>query len=425
MTRGLVSIVIWVVGLVAIFALAPVTARGQGQPEVGRGAPFPRQLTVYDRRGNAVRMLGEPEIYRDPVFSPDGMRLAVVKVGLEGEADVDIWVFDLPQGTSTRVTSDPAREFGEFAPVWSPDASQIGYYSYRDNYGRLYRKASNGAGSEELLYQHTPGAEMHLRDWSPDGRFLSFDSGNVVYTLPLDGQRKAIEFSREEFELLEAHFSPDGRFLAYRSNESGRYELYVQSIDLSSGLPAAGGKWQVSNRGALGMVHWRGDGSELYYLAADGAVMAVEVTTTPAFEAGPQKVLFRAPSTIPLTSYWSYPEELPSALGSVSRNGERFIFAVPLPPDREEITVEPETLAKYVGTYARSRNYDWVVNLESGQLLIQEVGAEQYPLFAESETSFFFKVTNGDLEFIEDEKGNVTDLVLYGGVGRSIRMPRK
>ena len=98
---------------------------------------------------------------------------------------------------------------------------------------------------------------------------------------------------------------------------------------------------------------------------------------------------------------------------------------MPLPPDREEITVEPETLAKYVGTYARSRNYDWVVNLESGQLLIHEVGAEQYPLFAESETSFFFKFTNGDLEFIEDEKGNVTDLVLYNVGDRGIRMPRK
>jgi dipeptidyl aminopeptidase/acylaminoacyl peptidase len=447
MKRHRVSIGTTAGALLAVLLLAPQPADGQAQTGTGiqaegnaraKGAPFPRQLTVYDREGKVLRILGEPGFYTQPMFSPDGMRLAVVKVDSGGwswglsdsvrGAGADIWVFDILRGTSTRVTSDPAPES---APVWSPDASQIAFSTTRPGfdivptlltYAGLYRKASDGTGSEDLLYQHTPGAGMTPRDWSLDGRFLSFDSGDVLYTLPLDGERKAIEFSREEFESLEARFSPDGRFLAYRSDETGRNEVFVRSIDPSSGLPAADGKWQVSNQGALGMVHWRGDGRELYYLAADGAVMAVEVTTTPAFKAGPEKLLFQAPSTIPLTSLTG----LPGALGSISRDGQRFVFAVPLPPERKEITVEPETLAKYTGTYVQNRQFDYVVSLERGQLLIQAVGAEQHPLFAESETSFFFKATNGDLEFVKDKNGDVTHFVLYlGRRGSGIRIPRK
>ena len=64
--------------------------------------------------------------------------------------------------------------------------------------------------------------------------------------------------------------SPDGRFLAYTSNESGRFEVYVQSF------PGPGGKWQISTAGG-GEPHWRADGKELYYRAPDQKVMAVEI----------------------------------------------------------------------------------------------------------------------------------------------------
>ncbi len=37
------------------------------------------------------------------------------------------------------------------------------------------------------------------------------------------------------------------------------------------------GPWQLSDQGGTGMVFWRQDGKELYYLAADRAIMAVDV----------------------------------------------------------------------------------------------------------------------------------------------------
>jgi hypothetical protein len=67
-------------------------------------------------------------------------------------------------------------------------------------------------------------------------------------------------------------FSPDGRWIAFYSDETGRYELYVQ------GFPEPRGKWMVSTEGATGITtpYWRGDGKELIYWN-DGALHAVKV----------------------------------------------------------------------------------------------------------------------------------------------------
>jgi hypothetical protein len=107
-------------------------------------------------------------------------------------------------------------------------------------------------------------------------------------------------------------FSPDGRWLAYASNESGRFEIYVKPF------PEPGGKWQVSTGGGL-EPRWRGDGKELFYLAPDDKVMAVEVGTGAAFEAGTPQALF-------VTS-------LKNASGShydVTPDGQRFLLNRPI-----------------------------------------------------------------------------------------------
>ena len=71
---------------------------------------------------------------------------------------------------------------------------------------------------------------------------------------------------------MHANFSPDGRFIAYSSNESGRYEVYVES------LPPSDRKWPISINGGY-EPRWRADGRELYYLAEDRKLMAVPVSS--------------------------------------------------------------------------------------------------------------------------------------------------
>ncbi|MGH9257493.1 MAG: TolB family protein [Vicinamibacterales bacterium] len=297
-----------------------------------------RVLTVFDRQGKVVTTVGERAIYWDPVFSPDRTRLAVFKRDLrdlESETQ-DLWVLDVATGNSTRITSSQTREWAG-APVWSPDGRHVAYMALRGGHHGLYRKASNGEGTEELLYQH-PGGWMFLSDWSVDGRFLSFSttelvSGGILYALPLGGvgERKPIEVFRSESQMQGSRLSPDSRFLSYALDQSGKQEVYVRRFDPSAGAGAtpAAGPWRVSDQGGQGAAFWRRDGKELYYLAADRGVMVVEVSTAPRFEFGKPKLLFRPPEAVPIAPW----------LASVSRDGQRVVIAVPHAPTLQQITV--------------------------------------------------------------------------------------
>ncbi|MBI3472582.1 MAG: PD40 domain-containing protein [Candidatus Solibacter usitatus] len=81
------------------------------------------------------------------------------------------------------------------------------------------------------------------------------------------------------FSESQGQLSPDGRWVAYRSNESGKPEVYVQPF------PPSGGKWQISTAGGH-EPRWRRDGKELFYTLGQ-KIRAVPVKTEGAtFEAG-------------------------------------------------------------------------------------------------------------------------------------------
>jgi hypothetical protein len=64
------------------------------------------------------------------------------------------------------------------------------------------------------------------------------------------------------------------------------------------------------------------------------------------------------------------------------------------------------------------------MTLENGQLMTQATGQPKFPLFAESETRFFLKVVDAEVDFVKDDKGAVTGLILHQG-GRDMKAPRK
>jgi len=111
-------------------------------------------------------------------------------------------------------------------------------------------------------------------DWSPDGRFLLYDSvspkgGVDIWALPLEG-RKAFEVVQTQFNERLGQFSPDGKWIAYQSDKTGRFEIYVQPF------PGTGGDVPVSTDGGT-QVRWNPRGTELFYVAADDRLMAVPI----------------------------------------------------------------------------------------------------------------------------------------------------
>ena len=282
-----------------------------------------RQLTVFDRQGTAMSKVGQPGFYAQPNLSPDGARAVVMRNDPQ-TGNQDIWVMELASGKGTAITNDV---FPENAPIWSPDGKQVAYVSTREGLSGIYRKNADGTGEAELLFQYTPGAGMVLTDWSPDGKFITFFTG-VLVLVPVDGakrpqDRKEIDWLREDYDVGQGRFSPDNRFLAYLSNEDNveRGEVYVRPFDPAKPeAPPAGPVVRVSKNGSIGMVAWRQDGKELYFMTRDWEVMAVDITTTPTFTAGTPRKLFALPGPLPGN---------PLQWKNVSRDGDRFIFAMP------------------------------------------------------------------------------------------------
>jgi len=298
-----------------------------------------RQLTLYDKEGKVVATVGDRGLYNQPVLSPDATRVAVIKADLAKETN-DLWIVDIASGRGTQITTSKSREPVQ-APAWSPDAKYVGYVGLRGSRYGIYRKLTTGEGDEELIYQHA-GGPIVLTDWSLDGKVLSFYasdlSGSTLYLVPVDGDRKPVEVTHSESQVVAARLSPDGRWLAYRSNEKdNRDQIFVRAVPApGASKDAPVGKWQVSTDGGEGMVWWRRDGKELYYIGPERSVMAVEVRAGQDFEFSKPRLLFKAPASIPATGN-------PGAFGSVSRNGERVVFVVPPGQPLRQLTIFDRT----------------------------------------------------------------------------------
>ena len=94
------------------------------------------------------------------------------------------------------------------------------------------------------------------------------------------------------------------------------------------------------------------------------------------------------------------------------------------PTVRTAIHVDPKVLDEYAGTYTLFPNFDLVVTVENGQLMTQATGQGKVPIYAETETKFFPIVIPAEIEFIKDDQGKVTFLILHQG-GRDMKAPKK
>jgi len=115
----------------------------------------------------------------------------------------------------------------------------------------------------------------------------------------------------------------------------------------------------------------------------------------------------------------SAPDQIAEMLANIV-HGEK----VQLPSERKEITVSPKILGEYAGTYELEPGFSVVMTLEGNQLMTQATGQPKFPLFAESETKFYLKVVDAQVEFFRDGKGTVTHLMLHQG-GRDVKGLRK
>ncbi len=311
-----------------------------------------RQFLWLDRSGKGIGKAGDPLGAVTLSISPDSRRVALQQ---QINNNFDVWLLDLARNVISRFTFDAAVDSN---PVWSPDSRQVAFQSNRKGAFDLYIKPAIGPGSEELLL--ASGQDKRTLDWSPDGRFLLYadldpKTGSDIWAVPMsganasparsasaiarsgkeersnqeaNGDRKPFPVVHTNYDEDLAQFSPDGKWIAYQSNESGRYEIYIQPF------PGPGGQTLVStNSGA--QVRWRRDGKELFYIALDGRLMAVPIriaSNSQTIEAGSPVPLF-ATHVGPALSY-PFNQQY-----DVSPDGQRFLMNTIIDEAPSPITV--------------------------------------------------------------------------------------
>jgi eukaryotic-like serine/threonine-protein kinase len=243
------------------------------------GLPTTR-LLLMDRRGREVQEIARG-IFREVRFSPDTSRIVAERAEQE-VPNPDVWVFDIAGRTEVRLTRDPAPDIH---PIWSSDGRRVVFSSKRGSTYDVYEKTVDSTVDEQIVYA-SPQDKI-VEDWSKDGRLFAITIPRVgLWTYDLVGHAMTLVRPTSAANTVQAQFAPDAKWIAYAADDTGRPEVYVEP------LPATGARWRISQAGGA-EPHWRADGRELIFVAADGWLMSVNISPGPGWRPDVPQRLFK------------------------------------------------------------------------------------------------------------------------------------
>ncbi len=174
--------------------------------------------------------------------------------------DFQIYLYDLDRGTNQRFTYEGENHHD---PVWSPDGRRIAFTSTRE--GResdIYVKDVDGRSPAEWAV----GLDglQYASQWLEGDSLVVFDRETAggetdILLAPVDSTGEAVPLLRADWNETSPRVSPDGRLLAYVSNETGESHVYVREF------PSMAGRWQVSAGPAYGPLIWSRESDAIYY----------------------------------------------------------------------------------------------------------------------------------------------------------------
>jgi serine/threonine-protein kinase len=283
------------------------------------------EFVWVDRQG-VERSIDSSFTFRQPVFganagwalSPDGRRVALGQATPAGD---NVWVKELPNGPVSRVTIDTSPAF---RPRWSRDGRYVIYHAWRLNNTKLFRRAADGTGGEELLYE-IPQDDIWEAAWTLDGKTLALRAGgqlaavggrDIMVVRPgVDSAPRPL-IATPKFDESGIALSPDGNWIAYESNETGRTEVYIRPF------PAVeSGRWPVSVDGGRAPL-WNRNGRELFYVNGARVMVAVPLALAGgAPRIGTREALF------PVKQYLYLADQENYTPFDVTPDGQRFLMA--------------------------------------------------------------------------------------------------
>ena len=245
-----------------------------------------RSLVVVNHRGEETSTILTGEGLEEPRLSSDGRRIIL---GLRGR-HTNLWLYDFMQAPMLRLTF----EGDNFAAIWGPDGQTVTFSSNRGGACDLYiLRPDSGAAADLLVsseFDKVPGS------WSADGATLAYteynpESGADIRAFDAaSGDTRSLH--RTRFNEYAPAFSPTSPLLAYTSDETGRPEVYVTTLD-DAATPS-----QLSTDGGDEPL-WLPNGLDLIYRNGE-RLMLVDLRLGPA-QASVPRTLFEGryvPGTI-------------------------------------------------------------------------------------------------------------------------------
>ena len=213
-----------------------------------------RELRWVSRSGDTTGRASEPVEAWDLRIAPDGRRVAVTEVDPQLRT-LDVFIREGTQPVARRLS--PSTDVDE-SGVWSPDGLRVAWAGRRRSV--MIRGAGAVLSEQTIATFDTP---VQVWDWSRDGRLLligrrSADTQDDLWLIAPREEATAEPYATTAFNQTFGVFSPDGRFVAYASDESGKFDIYVDT------LPRRNGRVRVTTAGGT-EPRWSRDGSELYF----------------------------------------------------------------------------------------------------------------------------------------------------------------
>jgi Tol biopolymer transport system component len=229
--------------------------------------------------------------YESATISPDGTRAVLVKSTSPSESS--LWLVDLARGGAVPFSTGPGRND---SPVWSPDNSRVVWAADRDGAQNLYIKNVNDAAPERLFFASDVVFKGPLA-WSADGNWIVLvqldpDTAQNLWLLDASGNKPPTILVRSPARDATGSVSNDSKWLSFSSDDSGRFQLFVQPFS------ASGRRTQVSENGGL-FSWWSRDGRQLVYVSDDFRTLSqvdVQAQPGPVMSVGTPKRLGQLPA---------------------------------------------------------------------------------------------------------------------------------
>ena len=242
-----------------------------------------RELRWVARDGTPAGATSEPLDAWDLRIAPDGRRFVVTEVDRQLRT-LDVFIRTSTQPAPMRLSlSTDVDESG----AWSPDGLRIAWVQQRRKV--MIRGAGAVLPEQAIATFETPA---QVWDWSRDGRSLLIgrkhgDTGDDLWIQPPAEGAAAQPYATAAFNQAFGVFSPDGRSIAYASDESGQFDIYIDSY------PKPGTRARLTTSGGT-EPRWSADGRELYFRRGS----AIHALVLDGFEVRSSTTLFDAGAAI-------------------------------------------------------------------------------------------------------------------------------